>query len=74
MTDDGNRCILRGDRLFAVTYYKSGRTRNRVLFRVDREGNVLFKDPTTDDESCIGSAVISEDQVVVVFKRVHVEQ
>jgi len=60
--------------LFAVTYYKGGRTRNRALFRIAPDGRVLFKDPTSDVENHIGDAVISEDQVVVVFTRVNIEK
>ena len=72
MTIVENRCILRRDLLFAVTYYKGRRTRNRALFRI-AEGRVLFKDPVSGEETQIGEAVVTDDQVVVVFRKVHIE-
>lgn len=73
MTKTCNRCILRHDKLLAVRYIKGGRHRHKVLFQII-DGNVIWRDPVTQEDLTIGTAELGERTVTISLRDVEIEQ
>ena len=74
LTGDGTHAIIRDtirldpDRMVAFHFVdRQGRTRRRVLFRVDSSGGVWFLDPTRKTEQKIGRAALVDECLIVVL-------